>query len=216
MKGRPTGGAAGARSGDAAPAAGGRAAAPAEAQPHSAEEWHSDIARGGTAFRSAEVVAAAPALRGALGAVAAAVLGDVRRVLHAHVARLRSDPQTSSARRMSERVLEDHLGTFIADLAQSLAAIDVSSATASIALRDGVAIQHVVAERHGRQRARLGWRADEVRREYQILREELGAAVRRAEGSRTTDLDQMIAALHAFIDEAERASLDAFTAAAVS
>jgi PAS domain S-box-containing protein len=165
----------------------------------------------------AVAVAAAPPLRGALGVAAAAVLGDVRRVLHAHVARLRSDPLTPSARRMSERVLEDHLGTFIADLAQSLASIGVHSAPGTAVVREGMAIQQVVAERHGRQRARLGWREEEVRREYQILREELAAAVRRrTEGARTTELDQTITALHAFVDEAERASVDAFAAATMS
>jgi PAS domain S-box-containing protein len=170
-----------------------------------------------SAVQPADVVAAAPALRGALGTAAAAVLGDVRRVLHAHVARLRSDPLTASARRMSERVLEDHLGTFIADLAQSLASIDMHAGTATVTFRDGVAIQNAVADRHGRQRARFGWRAEEIRREYQILREELAAAVRRrAEGGRTPEVDQTISALHAFVDEAERISIEAFAAASVS
>jgi hypothetical protein len=46
-------------------------------------------------------------------------------------------------------------------------------------VQDGAAIQRVVAERHGAQRARLGWSEGEVRREYAILREELTAAVQR-------------------------------------
>jgi PAS domain S-box-containing protein len=177
-------------------------------------------ATGPDAAQSASVVAAPPALRGALGVVAAAALGDVRRVLHAHVARLRSDPLTPSARRMRERVLEDHIGTFIADLAQSLAALDVRSGGDPALLSDGLAVQHEVAERHGRQRARFGWRAEEIRREYEILSEELAAAVqRRTEGTRTADIDQTIDALHVFVAEAERVSLAAFadaTAAASS
>ena len=121
---------------------------------------------------------------------------------------------------MRERVLEDHIGTFIADLAQSLAALDVRSGGDPALLSDGLAVQHEVAERHGRQRARFGWRAEEIRREYEILSEELAAAVqRRTEGTRTADIDQTIDALHVFVAEAERVSLAAFadaTAAASS
>jgi PAS domain S-box-containing protein len=169
------------------------------------------------AAQPASVVAAPPALRGALGVVAAAALGDVRRVLHAHVARLRSDPLTPSARRMRERVLEDHIGTFIADLAQSLAALDVRSGGDPALLSDGLAVQHEVAERHGRQRARFGWHAEEIRREYEILSEELAAAVlRRTEGTRTADVEQTIDALQAFVAEAERVSLAAFADASAA
>jgi hypothetical protein len=104
-------------------------------------------------------------------------------VLHAYVARLRSDPGTPSARTTDERELEDHLASFLADIASTIRSLDevVESPTGepSASTLDGTDIQRVIAERHGAQRARLGWSADEVRREYAILREEIAAAVRR-------------------------------------
>ena len=121
----------------------------------------------------------------ALREVADALLRDINRILHACIARLRADAAVPSARDTSERELEDHLSTFLADVANSLTAADLPGTPGtpgSEDLRDGVAIQRVVAARHGRQRARLGWRADEVRREFEILREELSAAVRRRAG----------------------------------
>jgi hypothetical protein len=116
---------------------------------------------------------------GSLGEVADAVLAELERLLHAYVARLRSDPATPSAHAVDEKQLEDHLASFLADLAGTLAGLDVPAGVAVDAVRDGTAIQRVVAERHGAQRARLGWPEAEVRREFAILREELAAAIRR-------------------------------------
>jgi hypothetical protein len=104
-------------------------------------------------------------------------------VLHAYVARLRSDPETPSAREVDESEVEDHLATFLSDVAATLRSLDtvVESPTGdpSASTLDGTDIQRVVAERHGAQRARLGWSERELRREFVILREELFAAVRR-------------------------------------
>ncbi|MGZ8468584.1 MAG: ATP-binding protein, partial [Gemmatirosa sp.] len=125
---------------------------------------------------------------GPLRAVADAVLGELERILHAYVARLRTDPGTPSARAGDEAQLEDHLASFLGNLAGTLPALGDAmlgavpgSAAPELAadLKDGATIQRVVAERHGAQRARLGWSESEVRREYAILREELTAAVQR-------------------------------------
>ncbi len=112
-------------------------------------------------------------------AVADAVLAEIERVLYAYVARLRSDPATPSAYAVDEPHLEDHLASFLADLAATLGGVDVATGTPTDLVRDGTAIQRVVAERHGAERARLGWAEAEVRREFAILGEELAAAVRR-------------------------------------
>ncbi|HZF67266.1 MAG TPA: hypothetical protein VEZ47_04430, partial [Gemmatirosa sp.] len=182
----------------------------------------------GAVVESAAGLAGRPG--GPLGVVADAVLGELERVLHAYVARLRSDPATPSAHVATEAQVEDHLATFLGDLAGTLHQLDGVDAGGSTpgdepvqVVRDATAIQRVVAERHGVQRARLGWSEQEVRREFTILREELAAAVRRrataqgrgASGSPgAADLERALDVLGDFIAGAERMSLASFRASA--
>jgi hypothetical protein len=67
--------------------------------------------------------AAAPtdgATPGLYRAVADAVLGELERILHGYVARLRTDPGTASARGGGEAQIEDHVATFLGNLAGTL------------------------------------------------------------------------------------------------
>ena len=160
---------------------------------------------------------------GPLQATADAVLGELERVLHAYVARLRSDPGTPSAHGATESQVEDHLASFVADLAGTLHLLDGLDLTASgeptPGIRDSTAIQRVVAERHGAQRARLGWAEQELRREFTILREELEAAVRRRAPalmrgptleSRRGETERALEVLSGFVALAERISMASF------
>jgi hypothetical protein len=154
---------------------------------------------------------------GVLREVAAALLADVDRVLHSVVARLRADADVPSARGASDADLEDHLATLIADIAPNLSMIDAATGTPAGALQDGSDIQRIVADRHGAQRARLGWSEAEVRREHAILREELAAAVRRnAIRGDVRDADAAIAVLTRLLSQAERVSLQSFERAAAA
>jgi PAS domain S-box-containing protein len=145
---------------------------------------------------------------GLLESVRDALLPDLERILHVYVARLRSDPGTPTAHGMGETELEDHLATFLADVAQTLGGLDLSSGAEDEGLRAGSAIQHTVAEWHGRQRRRLGWGPEEVRREFEILREELGAAVRRrVRGEKRSTVERAVEAVEEFVAAAERVSL---------
>jgi PAS domain S-box-containing protein len=162
-----------------------------------------------------------------LQGVADSVLAETERILHAYVARLRSDPGTPSARAMGEDQIEDHLASFLADIASTLRTIDGPSlgpqGEVTASMRDSSAIQRVVSERHGMQRARLGWTEQEVRREFTILREELFAAVRRraaidipgpkTEG-RLGEAERALELLAKFLSIAERFSLQSMAAAA--
>jgi hypothetical protein len=148
--------------------------------------------------------------------VADALLAEIERVLHAYVTRLRSDPAVPSARAMAEAEIEDHLASFLADVAAALSLVDVSAGSPNAAIRDATAIQRVVAERHGAQRARLGWAESELRREFEILREELGAALRRRAPSdlpgptaeaRLGEAERATEVLHQFVAIAERLSI---------
>jgi PAS domain S-box-containing protein len=143
-----------------------------------------------------------------------ALLMELERVLHAYVARLRSDPGTTGAHALSEPELEDHLATFLSDLAASFSSLDLASLDAA-ALLDGTAIQRTVSERHGSQRFRLGWTEDAIRREFEILREEVSAAIRRqVTAPRGTEVDEAVDAVGQFITSAERISLGSYRRAA--
>jgi hypothetical protein len=148
------------------------------------------------------------------------------------VARLRTDPGTPSARAGDEAQLEDHVASFLGNLAGTLPSLGDAALGAVPGraapepgddVQDGAAIQRVVAERHGAQRARLGWSEGEVRREYAILREELTAAVQRraardragpaAEAGRR-EAARALTVLTEYLALAERVSLAGYRAAA--
>jgi len=163
-----------------------------------------------------------------LRAVADALLGELERVLHAYVARLRSDPSIPSAHRMSEAEVEDSLATFLADLAGTLHHLEsleresgAHACESRLEVGDATAIQTVISQRHGVQRARLGWSEQELHREFTILREEVTAAVRRrasvAMRSPTRDIavhetEQALEVLDVFLRLAEAQSSASFRA----
>jgi PAS domain S-box-containing protein len=106
------------------------------------------------------------------------ILAELEGIMREFVSRVRADPATASARAVDAYALEDHLATFLADVAVTMQSMTLDDAP-SAEVRDGTAIQRFVAQRHGVQRARLGWSEQEVRREFVILDETLAAAVHR-------------------------------------
>ena len=154
-----------------------------------------------------------PATATLLQEVRDGILVELERILHAYVARLRSDPATPSAHSMAEPELEDHLATFLSDLAATFSSLNLASGGAAREMDDSAAIQRTVAERHGAQRRRLGWREEEVRREFEILREEVASAIRRQLADRLPeDLRGSLDALGLLIDAAERISVASLNA----
>jgi signal transduction histidine kinase len=154
-----------------------------------------------------------------LRAVADGLLADVERVLHAYVARLRSDPGTPSAHTLDEAQIEDHFASLLSDLAATMSSADVEISAPDAAIGDGTAIQRVIAERHGAQRARLQWEEREIRREFRIFREEVTAALRRRPGPVAEELRHVAPATHTtrsidlvtqFLRLAERISLESY------
>ena len=94
-------------------------------------------------------------------------------LLEMHVRHLRTDFRAPKAERLSDIDLEDHLDTLLTELAQSLTTIEQAGGQSSSGLRDGSAIQKVLAQRHGAQRASLGWREEDVGREVRLLKDEI-------------------------------------------
>jgi PAS domain S-box-containing protein len=155
-----------------------------------------------------------------LRALADALMADIGRILHGYVARLRNDPEAPSARATDEAHLEDHLASFLADVASTIRSLDEVEPSQGgeplASALDGSDIQRVVSERHGAQRARLGWSQDEVRREFTVLTEEIAAAVRRrapaflyapTTQARRAEAESSLALLKQFLASAERLSL---------
>ena len=147
-------------------------------------------------------------------------LGDVGRTLtrvadagvEALARRLAEDPALPGAARMDSVQLRDHTTTFLVEIGLAMITLDGTGGEPSL-MRDGTEIQRVISERHGAQRARLGWSEDELRREFQILREVIGPLVRaemreRAEGE--VDVDVALEVLDRLLEQAEIVSLRGF------
>jgi PAS domain S-box-containing protein len=66
--------------------------------------------------------------------------------------------------------LENHTATFLVDIGLALVTLDEGGGEPEL-MRDGTEIQRLIAERHGAQRARLGWSEEDLYREFQLLRE---------------------------------------------
>jgi signal transduction histidine kinase len=147
-----------------------------------------------------------------LGRVGAILRQAAPDVLAAYAERLRTDPATPAAHGMRHPQLEDHQASLLADLAQSLVIVDDAGAAAAALLKDGSAIQRTIADQHGARRFAQGWREAALRRDYQILREEIERAVRDrlregGEAERAADVDVAVRVLLGLVDRAEAVSV---------
>jgi PAS domain S-box-containing protein len=98
-----------------------------------------------------------------------AVQQALRAIIEAYADRLRADPGLPAGG-LNEAELEDHQGTFLADVAQCLVAMADAPGEISL-LQDGTEVQRLLAFRHGEQRARQGWDDAGLRREFAALAE---------------------------------------------
>jgi signal transduction histidine kinase len=139
-------------------------------------------------------------------------LGDVSRGLLAQLAplveivveRLRSDPTLPMAAGLRTSQVADHLSTLLSDIAGALLVVEDAGGEASPLLADAMEIQRLVAERHGAQRARLGWKEAPLRREFMIIREELERVVRRSVPEQgAPEAANAVATVNRFVDQAE-------------
>jgi signal transduction histidine kinase len=172
---------------------------------------------GGAAREAARRRAASPGppsrLQG-LAETGEALLHELEPMLNSFVSRLRTEPVTPAARALRFSQLADHVGTYVANIGGVLIAVEEAGGQPSGLIADGSEIQRLVAERHGAQRARLGWTADALQREWRILGEEIERAIRR----RTQGLDESTIAegltiIARFIDQGVELSGRALTRA---
>jgi signal transduction histidine kinase len=145
-----------------------------------------------------------------LAEVANKVMSQLGPIVDRVVGRIRADSVINTPPSLRTSQVADHLSTLIADIASSLAVLEEASGHPSQMLADAMEIQRLVSERHGAQRARLGWSEAAMRREFMIIREEMNQAVSNAVtpgGDLTVEVAG--AALGRFIDQAEFAGVRA-------
>ena len=136
--------------------------------------------------QTAEPPAVAPRFTGrdpvvqGLTEVGEALLRETDAIVDEVVARLRHEESMPTAKSLRFTQLADHTTTLVADIAGALVILEDVHGEPSPLLVDAAEIQRFVAERHGIQRARLGWTLEGMLREFEIIREEIEFAVDRA------------------------------------
>jgi signal transduction histidine kinase len=124
-------------------------------------------------------VAHAPGPDGSdLAVVGHTLFGELHTITRHFVAALRGDPAAfPQAGRLSDAQLEDHVQTWLADVAQSLVILHGAGTDPSELMRDGTEIRRLISERHGVQRYRLGWSEEALVREFAVLRQRIDAVL---------------------------------------
>ncbi|HEU4881721.1 MAG TPA: ATP-binding protein [Longimicrobium sp.] len=123
--------------------------------------------------------------------------------------RLAEDPALPSANRTDRVQLQDHTTTFLVEIGLAMVTLDEAGGEPAL-MRDGTEIQRVISERHGSQRARLGWSEDELRHEFQVLADVVVPLVRaevRARAAGEVDVDSALGVLERLLQQAETVSL---------
>ncbi|MEO7771088.1 MAG: ATP-binding protein [Gemmatimonadaceae bacterium] len=154
-----------------------------------------------------EVAVPASRTRG-LGEIGDGLMREIDAILDAFVARLRREPLLPAATSLKHTQLVDHIGAMLADIASSLVTFDESDGTPSSLLSDSADLLRFVADRHGAQRARLGWTPDALRRECEVLQEEVASSIRRcfATPALQPQVAEAIGVVHRYLEQAEEAS----------
>jgi signal transduction histidine kinase len=109
---------------------------------------------------------------------------------------------------VSRAQVEDHTSTFLVDIGLALVTLDEGGGEPEL-MKDGSEIQRIISERHGAQRARLGWSVDDMHREFELLHEETVRAVRaelRA-GPPDAEVEAALAVFRRLLAAAERVSV---------
>jgi signal transduction histidine kinase len=112
-----------------------------------------------------------------LAEVGDALMHETESILDAFVARLRHEGSMPAAPTLRYSQLADHVAPLLTDIAAALVALDESGGAPSALLTDSTDIQRFIADRHGQQRARLGWTAEALARESAILHDEVERGV---------------------------------------
>ena len=143
-----------------------------------------------------------------LSEVGELVLHEIETILEGLTLRIRGDDRIPKAKTLRFSQLSNHVPTYLANLGGMLIAIEDTGGQPSSLLTDGADIQRLVAERHGAQRARLGWSEEAVRQEYRLLGEELTRVIRRhARAVSQAAVDEGLTILMRALEQGEESSI---------
>jgi PAS domain S-box-containing protein len=154
-----------------------------------------------------EWVGAVHRVRG-LAEVGRAIVRRADRVVAALADRLLDDGEIP-VHGVSRAQVEDHTSTFLVDIGLALVALDEGGGEPEL-MKDGSEIQRLICERHGEQRARLGWSEADLRSEFALLRHEVERAVGdelREEGA-DADVGEALEVFARLLEVAERISIE--------
>jgi signal transduction histidine kinase len=163
---------------------------------------------------TSEMEAAAPATpalssrtRG-LAAVGDSLMHELEHILDAFVKRLRTEPSMAAAPTLKYSQLADHVGAMLADIAAALVTLEDSEGVPTTLLADSADLQRFIADRHGSQRARLGWSSDALARECTILQEEVERSIRRCfnDPSCTPQVEEAIGVTRRYLEQGAETS----------
>ena len=151
--------------------------------------------------------AAASRTRG-LAEVGDSLMHEMESILDAFVAQLRHEPLMPAAPTLRYSQLVDHTGAMLADVAAALVTLDESRGAPSALLLDSADIQRFVADRHGLQRARLGWTTEALAREHEILQAEIERAVRRcfSDPKCARQVDESLGVIRRYLEQSSETS----------
>lgn len=142
--------------------------------------------------------------------IANGLLSQLAPLVGVVVERVRCDSTLPMAAGLRTSQVSDHLSTLLADIAGALVVVEETAGEPSPLLADSMEIQRLVAERHGAQRARLGWGEAPLRREFMIIREELERVVRQfVPPAGPLDAADAVATVNRFLDQVEFISVRA-------
>jgi signal transduction histidine kinase len=149
----------------------------------------------------------APRTRG-LAEVGDALIHEMESMVDSFVSQLRREPLMPAAPTLRYSQLVDHVGSLLADIAAALVTLDECEGAPSALLLDASDIQRFVADRHGLQRARLGWSVEALARESAILYDEVERTVRRCfcDAKYATQRDEAIGVIRRFLEQAAESS----------
>jgi signal transduction histidine kinase len=165
----------------------------------------SEVAASGEKWR-AEDPDIAGRLQG-LGAVGTVLLRELDPLVDGFIRRLQEESIVDGAQELLDCQLSGHLTAFVADVACTLAAIEEGRGEPSVVVADAVQIQRLIAERHGAQRAQLGWTSNLLHSEWMMLCEEMKGRIRlHGGGLRPEAIEEAHLLIDRMTDQASHAS----------